>query len=411
MKPFNCQKWGGLLLALTVLMGGPRAEAETFSEASLQKACVTLQHTPLSMPDLQILADVSRSTTNHPALRRHAMAAYALSLLMQGNTNAFNRAVQIQKTAFPDQTPLITIGKADYTATCTDCLGKAEKSTTCPLCMGSGTCKTCNGTGKKTASAGKNTRCPSCARPGTCNRCNGKKNIEIVCPTCHGSGQIFKLSESVRKNFRALLSGIEVICQERADYTERLKKAQLETDADTRIRLLQSLTNSFSHRPDLAQAHVLLGDAVAKRETRLKTIQEREARARSEREVAELHKRVATESPESAIAALRTYLAEHPNTPALIELQALLDGLTYKQERKQLTRKILLVLGTLVGILLLFLFVHPLLLRKRVQGIQPLPGMRNIDRNKFTDPLSLTARDSRNRVKNRTSRIPFHDKT
>ena len=337
------------------------------------------------------------------------MAAYALSLLMQGNTHAFNRAAQIQKTAFPAP-PLITIGKPDYTATCTDCLGKAEKSTLCPFCMGSGTCKTCNGTGKKAVSAGANIRCPSCARPGTCKTCNGKKAIEIPCPTCKGSGHIFKPSESVRKNYLALLSEIEVICQESIDYTERLKKAQLETDVDSRIRLLQALTNSFPHRPDLAQAHVLLGDAVAKREARLKTIQEREARARSKREVAELHKRAATESPESAIAALRTYLAEHPNTPALRELQALLDGLTYKQQRKQLTRKILLVLATLVGFLLLFLFVQPLLQRKRVQGIQPLPGMRNVDRNKFTDPLSLTARDSRNRVKNRTSRIPFHDK-
>ena len=413
MHLFNSQNRGGMLLALIFLMTGQGAATQkvpSLTETSLQKACVTLQHTPLSMPDLQILSDVSRSTTDSPALRSRAMAAYALALLMQGNTNAFSRAAQVQKTSFPDLPPLITIGAGDYTANCAECLGAREKTTPCPLCIGSGKCKTCGGTGKAAGAAGSTTRCPSCTRPGVCPKCNGKKNIEIACPTCNGTGKIFKLGESVQKNYRAILSGIEGICQENADYAERLQKAEREKDADRRIRLLQALTNSFPHRIDLAQAQILLCDEVAKRETRLRIILEQGVRAKAEREVTELRKRMEMESPESAIVALRAYLTEHPNTPALTDLQILLDGLTYKLERKQLTHKILIVLATLVGFLLLILFVQPLLQRKRVQGIEPLPGMRNIDRNKFTDPLSLTARDSRSRVKNKTARIPLSNK-
>ena len=410
MKIHEFLKRSCLLLFLTILPAGQGVASQNLLEARLQQACVTLQQTPLDLSGLQILAEVSRTTTISPSLRSLAMEAYAAALLIQGNTNAFSQAVQIQKTMFPDQPSSITIGKNDYLFTCTDCLGKGEKNTTCPLCRGSGKCKPCDGTGKTADAAGSTIRCPSCTRPGICNMCNGKKNTERTCPTCLGTGKIFKLSAAVRKNYRDLLSDIEGVCQENSDYAERLKKAELEKEVDTRIRLLQALTNSFPHRADLTQANVLLSDAVAKRETRLRTLQEQEARTRSEREVGELRKRVETESPENAIAALRTYLTEHPDTPALKDLQPVLDGLTYQQERKKKTHKILIVLATFVSIVLLFLFVQPFWQRKRVQGIEPLPGMRNIDKNKFTDPLSLTASDSRSRVKNKTSKIPFPKK-
>ncbi len=413
MKRLKRNNRGGQLFALTVLLavqGSKAQKVPAFSEASLQKACVTLQHTPLSMPELKILADVSRSTTNSPDLRSRAMAAYALALLMQGNTNAFSRAAHVQKAASPDLASLITIGAGDYTATCTGCLGAREKNTPCPLCMGSGKCKTCGGTGKAAAgAAGLTSRCPSCTRPGVCTKCNGKKNIEIACPTCNGTGKIFKLSESVLTNYRAILSGIEGICIENADYAERLKKAELEKDADEHIRLLQALTNSFPHRADLAKAQVLLCNAVAKREARLKNLQEQEARARFEREVAELRTLADKGNPESSITAIRTYLAEHPGSAARAELQLLLEGLVADQERKQLTRNILMGCGALTGILLLILILRPLLSRKKAATSGPLPGMNKIDKSDFTDPLTLTAQDSRSRVKKTTARTPSND--
>ena len=407
MKSNSRRKLARVLLSLCVLTAGYGRAAQDPVEARLQQACVTLQHAPLSMPDLQVLAEVSRSTTNNSDLRSRAMAAYALALLMQGNTNAFIRAVQVQKTSSPDLPSLITIGSGDYSATCTECLGAREKNTRCPLCMGSGKCKTCGGTGKGVGAAGSTSRCPSCTRPGVCTKCNGKKNIGISCPTCTGTGKIFKLSESVQKNYRALLSDIENQCQESSDFAKRLAKVSREKDLDTRIRLLQSLTNCFPKRTDLVQTQELLYQTVAKRDARLKTIQEQQKKLQSEREVMELRKRVATESTVNSIEALRAYLTEHQKTPALKELQLLLDELTYKQHRKQMAFKILIVLAVSVGVLLLILYIQPHLQRKRVQGFQPLPGMRNIDRSKFTDPLTLNAHDSRGRVKTKTAKIPM----
>ena len=62
-----------------------------------------------------------------------------------------------------------------------------------------------------------------------------------------------------------------------------------------------------------------------------------------------------------------------------------------------------------MGLLCLTPLVRFFLFRRRVPVSGPLPGMENMDKSRFTDPLSLTAQDSQARVKRKTARIPFEE--
>ena len=72
--------------------------------------------------------------------------------------------------------------------------------------------------------------------------------------------------------------------------------------------------------------------------------------------------------------------------------------------------------GILIPALILVIAALPITLltclvmkRKRAQQFSALPGMQNIDADKFTDPLSLNAQKARNQAKRKTARLPIPD--
>lgn len=200
-------------------------------EARVLQSCAALLKNPLSPTDLQTLANVARDTSANPEIRKRSMAAYALALLLQGNTNTFTRAAEIQRSSFPDgPQPLIRVTQADYSAVCAECGGKGVKPATCPACLGSGKCRTCKGTGQVKSSAGAAVKCASCQEPGVCRMCAGRKTLEKPCPSCNGTGRVFKLGARVRENYDELLSGIAEQCRENAEFAAMLKAAVTERD-------------------------------------------------------------------------------------------------------------------------------------------------------------------------------------
>ncbi len=342
---------------------GMLAAAEPTEESRLLAACQTLLQVPLSAPDLRVLADFARAAEQAPDLRSRAMAAYAAAVLLQGNTNTFARAQQVHRTTFPDDAALLPFTAEQYTAACADCGGSGRRAGT-------------------------------------------------ACPVCLGRGHIFKLSPLVRTRYTALLDDIAARCRENADFDARFLEASRETRDDARIDRLHALTNQFARRPDLAPALALLDDALAKRAARQLAHEEREARQRAEREVAAL--RTLAEGPDRAraIRALRDHLAAHPDEPAALDVQALLEELVAKQERQRLLRNVWTALAVLLGILAAIPVLRFLLVRQHVRKVGPLPGMDRIDKAAFTDPLSLTAEDSRRaRINRKTARVPPPDGT
>lgn len=388
------------LLPLLMIPAKADARANGESETRLVQACEALFKNPTSAPDLQVLADVSRDASATPEIRKRSMAAYALSLLLQGHTNSYLRAAEFQRTTFPDgQPPLISVTEDDYIAICGDCEGKGIKPATCPACLGSGACRTCKGTGQVKTAAGAAVKCAACVTPGVCRMCAGLKTLDKPCPACNGTGRVFKLNARVRENFNELLAGIIETCRENTEFAAMYKAAASERAPDLRISMLHSLTNRFPHRDEVAEARGLLDAALASQAHQAAVRQERETRERHERDIAALRKLETAENIPGAISTLKTYLQENPDTHARLEIHLLTENLEARLARSRMTRKILTGLGILLALLMLVMFIQPLLRRKPVSGTGPLPGMDKLKTDDFTDPLKLTAQESRDRSK------------
>lgn len=107
-----------LTLSTVVMLSAHLAACgQDVTESRLQQACISLQRTPQEAADLQTLLDASRHATLSPALRSRAIAAYSLTLLEQGNTNAFERALLTLRAKYPETVPLIKVSRNDFLAT------------------------------------------------------------------------------------------------------------------------------------------------------------------------------------------------------------------------------------------------------------------------------------------------------
>ncbi len=386
-----------LLLTCVHCATARSAAAQAFSEARLQQACETLQRTPLATAELQTLLDVSRLATNSPALRSRSMAAYSISFLLRGNTNAFERAAQIHRQTFPGDPTLISVNRDAYLAVCADCEGTGLTTAVCPSCMGSGKCKSCAGSGHLKSSDGADTPCPSCKRSGTCPMCAGKKNIETPCPICKGTCRVIKLSEKVRANYLSLLTNMVAICQDDMDFSEQFNQAKNENDPAKRTLLLQALIQRFAHRADLKPARALLEKELKNSEAVAASRSKQREQEQAQREIEALRNLRDSKDTAPAIATLRAYLAGHPKSANQAEVQTLLDEMETQQARKQNLKKIAYGTGALVGLVLLVQLIKPLLLRKRRSG----GTVKEIDKTRFSDPLTLTAKESKARVNNK----------
>jgi len=383
-----------------LLCFAPAASAQQPSDERVQEASERLQRAPLAPAELQVLMEVSRHAAGTPDLRSRAMAACALAFLMQGETNAFERAAAALRTAYPDRAALLPVTRQDAFVTCADCKGTGRQTTLCPACLGKGSCKTCGGTGRAAAGA-----CPACKGRRACAMCEGKKRIETSCAACKGSAFIFKPSAKIGETYTALLADLAASCQDNIRFGKLFREASKENELGKRIALLEALLQSFPTRPDLADARSLLDQAVKQRDALDAQRRARDTRERETREAETLRLLRDSKELDKAIATLAVYLKEHPGASTALELQGLMDELVAKRARKQTLRSVLRGAGALFGLFLLLALLKPILFRKRPERVGPLPGMDKIDKDDFTDPLALTAKDSRARVKNKTAQI------
>lgn len=332
--------------------------AQDTPEAHLLKACETLLQKPLSIPDLTTLATVARTATNNPALQSRSMAAFSLAHLLQSNTNNFARASRILASTYPNETSLLTVTEADFIATCDACLGRGNKETPCPQCMGPNKCPVCKGTGETVAGNGF-VPCEACKNKGVCSMCKGQRHMTISCTPCNGNGKLIVPGDAVRNNYNRLLNGMIAICTENSQFADQFARAVAEKDCASRIRLLQTITNNFPKQPGQEQATALL-DAALKEHARV------------------------TNTLEDSTA---------PNGLSGDMGQG--QGAAPFTKKPQKTGLLGLGAGTLAIIALLSLVARTQLKKKQPRRLSSLPGMRNVNANDFTDPLTLTAKDSR----------------
>lgn len=392
----------------TVKSGPSVVGAEASLEARLLQACDRLQHEPLNVLGLTTLSEAAREATNAPDIRSRSMVAYALAHLMRGDTNNFEKAISVHDEMFPNQTGLLTVRQKDCFATCEECVGTGNKYTPCPACTGPNACPVCKGKGVVPAGDGV-VPCNACRYKPICKMCDGRRKILVRCATCKGTGRVFKVSDCVQSNYHAVLSSLAVLCSEEIAFNEQLGKAAGEMDLGERVRQLQAVTNQFAGRTDLSRATTLLAAAVDERDHRFS---KGGATARVTAlptlpvdvpvEVEMLNVFDRAQDVGAAVEALRVYLAEHPAAPSAGEVKTLLGRLERKQQQRHLvnhigTAAIALVVAGAAFFLLVLVLRHRKM-KRRMRRTIVLPGMGRINADAFTDPLSLTAEESRSHV-------------
>lgn len=81
--------------------------------SSLNKTCQVLIENPRDKEALQELLAYAKNTNGIDRLRSRAMAAYALSGLINGNTNLYVRARQSHARTYPDDKHLLRVNLSD----------------------------------------------------------------------------------------------------------------------------------------------------------------------------------------------------------------------------------------------------------------------------------------------------------
>jgi hypothetical protein len=346
-----------LLLGL-LLVGAGQVQAVTPAPEEL---CATLQKSPWDAKAMQVMQTIMRNEGEPALLRSRAMALCALSLLKQGSTNQFLRAVQMLETGFPEEKGLVTVSVAEQYVTCAVCAGKGKRETSCPGCKGS-----------------------------SCTRCKGTRTLQTVCSACMGAGQQFKLSPSVLENYNRLLEDILAMTRENQRYGKRSAEALAEKENDKKIALLEAVLAEFPKRADLGPVKKSLEEAQKIRAVVVARKLEQERRDQEESDVERLRglRQTASADCMSALREIEDYLLKHPKCFARAELEEIKAELTSKMNLRNRLISSGYWLAGIVGVLLLTAFVKVLLASRRVEQLRPLPGMDRIDKSKFTDPLA-----------------------
>jgi hypothetical protein len=332
--------------------------------------CATLQKSPWDAQAMQGMQALMRNEREPSALRSRAMALCALSLIKQGNTNQFTRAVQMLETLYPDEKGLVTVSVAEQYTACSTCEGKGKRAVSCPACKGS-----------------------------ACPRCKGTRSIPTTCSDCRGAGHQFKLSPSVQENYNRLLTEIVAASQEAQRFDKQLAKAFAEKDNDKRIALLETVLVDFPKRTDLERAKKSLEEAQKVRAAALAKKREQDLREKEEVAVERilLLRQATSEKRVAAIREIEDFLIKHPKCYARADLDEIKTELTGKENMRN---RLISAGYWLAGICIFCIvgtFIKTALMSRKGDTMRPLPGMERIDKSKFTDPLA----DERDRTESR----------
>jgi hypothetical protein len=330
--------------------------------SSQEELCATLQQSPWDAKAMQVMQALMRNEREPAALRSRAMALCALSLIKQGNTNQFVRAVQMLESLYSEEKGLVSVSVAEQYSACPVCEGKGRRAVNCPACKGS-----------------------------TCPRCNGTRSIQTTCSACMGTGQQFKLNPSVLENYNRLLAEMLAFTRETQRFEKQSAIALAEKDNDKRIALLEALLADFPKRMDVGLAQKSLEEAKKIRDGALVKKREQEKREKEESAVERMRDLRQAETSEKRVAAIREiedYLIKNPKCFARSELDEIKNELAAKEKLRNRLITSGFWLGGICVVFVVATCVRIWLTSMKVEKIRPLPGMDHIDKSKFTDPLS-----------------------
>ena len=400
------------------------AQTNEAPEVQLKAAAKKLIVSGLDQESLQLLFRYSRNGSSDPQLRSRTMAIFALASLVKGDTNLFERARLSHLANYPADKDFIPIKLNNCIGTCSDCagFGYTETENNCTVCQGSKSCTKCKGTGKWQIASTFDSRksengrrggvlsCGQCNGTGRCPACNGATMARKNCPTCNGTGTLFNIPKSkIAEKYKSLLSDIIAAIETEENLSEQIGKAKAEPALELRIRAFEKLLKTIGGRPERVEIErwLLADQNVLKQQLAA----EAAAKQQQERELSTLRSLRHSKNPQAALVTLREYLAANPNSPYRLEIQSIRDETAAAIESNREKKKLLYAGGAALLLLLglscinINYFKYSLFQSSSADGAK----RRKPGADLYTDPLSLTAKDSRARVKNKTARIPIPD--
>jgi hypothetical protein len=358
------------MILLVCLLGVSAGQAWAVS-VDQEELCATLQKSPWDAKAMQVMQALMRNDREPAAVRSRAMALCTLSLIKQGNTNQFVRAVQMLETLYSEEKGLVTVSVAEQYSDCPVCEGKGKRAVSCPACKGS-----------------------------SCPRCNGTRSIQTTCSACMGAGKQFKLNPSVQENYNRLLAEILAFSRETQRFEKQSALALAEKDNDKRMALLETLLADFPKRTDMGLAKKSLEEAKKIRDVALARKREQDKREKEEAAVErmrDLRQAATSDNRVAAIREIEDYLIKNPKCFARSELDEIKNELASKENIRNRLITSGFWLGGICVVFVLATFARIAWESRKVEQIRPLPGMDHIDKSKFTDPLA----DERERTEER----------
>jgi hypothetical protein len=335
-----------LLFCITVFLAMNVVAQSAPTDAAITNACVTLSRNAKDAKALGVIQAVATEDSMSAAMRSRAMVLYALPFLQQMNTNQFNRIAQVLLSIYPDEGPAI--------------LGVTESDWLAP-------CPACNGTGTRGGG---------------------------TCLDCRGSGKIVVISPKIGQRFEVVLSELRALATENIRFAEQSKGAlSARGGAKERLAALEEVIAAFSDRQQE------LVPLVRARDTILATLAEEAARKEAQEERLRMTRErdaifSASESlPFSSIPVLTrqidAFIAQYPKSEYEIELEVLKSKLQSRHKFYTNLWRGLYILGGFVVVFFIVSVVKDLIFnRKKKESMLKLPGIDEMDSNKFTDPLS-----------------------
>lgn len=382
------------------------------SPNGLKAACTTLSACPFDPAGLQVLLDYSRSTSSIPLLKSRAMAAFTLAALAKGDTNLFVRAQNSHAASFPQDRNLVSVRLESCFTPCQACLGKGHVGTTCVRCKGTRQCTVCGGDGKVLdknlhGSRDVSMRCHECGGSGNCPDCKGTTVLQTTCAACSGRRLFYKVPATLMEDYRAILNEVLQHIEGEATLAEQIRSAMAEPVLEIRMRRLSQMLEKLRERPEKAELERQLF-----LDTQLLQTRQNEQQARAlqhERVLKNLRELKTSKNPKASIVTLREFLTANPDSPDRIEVQGILNECAAKLEIQREQKKRVYAVGVLLIVLFGISCVHINYFKYTLLPSYTTAAQRksSFAADQFTDPLSLTAKESKSRSKTKTSKIPL----
>lgn len=406
---------------------------------------------------LQVIYNVARSEDHEEVVTR-CMGIYTLHMGSVGNASLCQGGFLAIRNRYPDATVIQYLQRLDlFPEPCPTCNGtgsvQIEKNTVCETCKNTGRCTKCVGYGeykfctycrqiwtypqlkrlpypvgdpqryykwcyncypreettkRRYASKTQPTllqvkKCTDCSGTGKCPQCRGMQGATTAfkkCPTCLGVSKGVRTT-AARQGLIELCRDTTTIMRHTIGIEKAYEAAMSIEDAAERLSALKACLETYP--ASISREQVSL--AIEEQKTAIDALKRqeeqnaRELALAKEQEVQRQNEMLQsirrTQSKRAALAELRQFLSDNPDTPSLVEARLLLaeleDAVAAEEQRSKRNRWILIGVGSLIVAAILASILNAVTFTRKVEVMIPITQKREVVQRKIPLKRNLPA--------------------